>query len=315
MKGLTDIQGIRVGHATDLEGITGCTAILCDGGAVAGYDIRGGATGTQEVDVMSPLHIAPRVHAVVLSGGSAFGLEAASGVRKFLEQQGVGFETAAGRVPIVPSAILYDLAIGKANARPTREMGEAAAAAAADSAVPEGCVGAGTGATLGKIYGMKHAMKSGIGSFTVDLNSQVRVSALVAANPLGDVIDPSTGTIVAGARKAPDSREYAGSAAALKKGAAGGLTSNTTLVVVATNAQLTKTDATRLAQLAQLGVARTVSPVWTSMDGDIAIALSVGQWKARVDGLGVAAAEAVSQAILRAVRAAKTLGGVPALSL
>lgn len=314
MKGLTDIPGIRVGHASDFDAITGCTAILCAGGAVAGYDLRGGASGAQELDVMSPLHIAGRVHAIVLSGGSAFGLEAASGVRKFLEQQGVGFETGAARVPIVPSAILYDLGIGKANVRPTREMGEAAAAAASGGAVEEGSAGAGTGATAGKIFGMSRAMKSGIGTFTVELDGGVLVSALVAANPLGDVIDPASGKIVAGARKAPGSQEFAGTAAAMKAGAAGGLTSNTTLVVVATNAQLSKVEATKLAQLSQLGVARTISPVWTMMDGDLAFALSLGREKARVDALGVAAAEAVSQAILRAVKTAKTLGGVPGLA-
>ncbi|MCC7153475.1 MAG: P1 family peptidase [Bryobacterales bacterium] len=314
MKGLTDIPGIRVGHASDLDAITGCTVILCAGGAVAGYDLRGGASGAQELDVLSPLHIAGRVHAIVLSGGSAFGLEAASGVRKFLEQQGVGFETGAARVPIVPSAILYDLGIGKANVRPTREMGEAAAAAATAGAVEEGSAGAGTGATAGKIFGMPRAMKSGVGTFTVELDGGVLVSALVAANPLGDVIDPATGKIIAGARKAPGSQEFAGTAAAMKAGVSGGLISNTTLVVVATNALLSKVEATKLAQLSQLGAARTISPVWTMMDGDIAFALSLGREKARVDALGVAAAEAVSQAILRAVKKAKTLGGVPGLA-
>ena len=314
MKGLTDIPGIRVGHASDFDAITGCTVILCDGGAVPGYDIRGGATGTEEFDVMSPLHITDKVHGVVYSGGSAFGLEAASGVRKYLEQQGVGFPTGAARVPIVPSAILYDLAIGKANVRPTREMGEAAAAAATSGPVQEGCVGAGTGATAGKVFGMSRAMKSGIGTFTAQLPAGVLVSALVAANPLGDIIDPESGKVVAGARKSADSREFAGSAAAVRDGAIGGLASHTTLVVVATNAQLTKVEATKLAQFSQIGVARTISPVWTTMDGDLAIALSLGQQRARLDALGVAAAEAVSQAILRAVRTAKTLGGVPGLA-
>src|SRR5438034_1965602 len=167
MKGLTDIPAIGVGHASDFDALTGCTAILCDGGAVAGVDIRGSATGTSEIDVMSPGHVTDRVHAVVFAGGSAFGLEAASGVRRYLERKGVGFETAAAKVPIVPCAILYDLGIGKPNVRPTREMGEAAAAAATADAGKEGCVGAGTGATIGKLVGgMRQAMKSGIGSAT-----------------------------------------------------------------------------------------------------------------------------------------------------
>src|SRR6202166_4043624 len=187
MKGLTDIPGIRVGHASDFDALTGCTVILCDGGAVAGVDIRGSATGTEEMDVMSPGHVADRVHGVVFAGGSAFGLEAASGVRRYLEKKGVGFDTGAAKVPIVPCAILYDLGIGKAGVRPTREMGEAAAAAATSDAVKEGAVGAGTGATVGKILGMRQAMKSGVGSSTVTLPGGVMVSSLAAVNAFGDV--------------------------------------------------------------------------------------------------------------------------------
>src|SRR5438094_1728568 len=217
MKGLTDITGIRVGHASDFDALTGCTAILCDGGAVAGVDIRGSATGTSEMDVMSPGHVAGRVHAVVLAGGSAFGLEAASGVRRFLERKGIGFDTGAAKVPIVPCAILYDLGIGKPNVRPTREMGEAAAAAATADAVKEGCVGAGTGATIGKLVaGMRQAMKSGIGSATVTLEGPlagVSIAALVALNAVGDVRGPQTGQLIAGARRSPQSRELAGTEA------------------------------------------------------------------------------------------------------
>jgi L-aminopeptidase/D-esterase-like protein len=318
MKGLTDISGIRVGHASDYEALTGCTVVLTEGGAVAGADIRGSASGTEEFSVMDPGHLVPQVHAVVLAGGSAFGLEAASGVRRFLEHKGVGFETGAARVPIVPCAILYDLGIGKASVRPTREMGEAAAAAASDEAVKEGAVGAGTGATVGKLFGMRQAMKSGIGSATVSLEgayAAVRVAALVAVNAFGDVRDPQTGKIVAGARRSPQSREFADSALQLKRGARGGFRrENTTLVVVATNARLSKVEAKKLAEQAQLGVARTISPVNTMSDGDLVIALSLGVAQASLDALGVAAAEAAAQAILRAVRLAPTLGGVPGLA-
>src|SRR5437763_6623097 len=213
MKGLTDIPGIRVGHASDLDALTGCTAILCDGGAVAGVDIRGSATGTSEIDVMSPGHVTPRIHAVVLAGGSAFGLEAASGVRRYLEKKGIGFDTGAAKVPVVPCAILYDLGIGKADVRPTREMGEAAAAAATGDAVKEGAVGAGTGATIGKLVGgIRQAMKSGIGSATVSLEGPlagVRVSALAAVNAVGDVRDGRTGALIAGARRSAESLELA----------------------------------------------------------------------------------------------------------
>ncbi len=317
MKGLTEIAGLRVGHATDLDALTGCTVILCETGAVAGADIRGSASGTEEFPVMSPLHVTDVVHAVVLAGGSAFGLEAASGVRRYLEQKGVGFETRAAKVPIVPCAILYDLGIGKANVRPTREMGEAAAAAATAGPVEEGAVGAGTGATVGKLFGMSRAMKSGLGSATVALEERyagVLVSALAVVNAFGDVRDPDTGRLVAGARRSPDTMELADTARHLRRGIRGGFSrENTTLAVVATNARLSKVQATKLAQLAQNGLARTISPAHTMFDGDLVIALSIGTAQADVNALGVAAAEAVSQAILRAVRMAPALGGLPGL--
>lgn len=319
MKGLTDIPGVRVGHASDYEALTGCTVVLCESGAVAGADIRGSASGTEEFPAMEPGHVAGRVHAVTLAGGSAFGLEAASGVRRYLEQKGVGFDTRAARVPIAPCAILYDLAIGKPNVRPTREMGEAAAAAASAEPVKEGAVGAGTGATVGKLFGMPCAMKSGIGSFTVALEGRykgVLVSALVAVNAFGDVIDPATGKIVAGARRAPDSREFADTAAELLRGAQAGFgrRENTTLAVVAVNARLDPVEARKLAQQAQLGMARTIRPVNTMVDGDLVVALSLGDREADVNALGVAAADAVSESILRAVRRAPSLGGIPGLA-
>jgi L-aminopeptidase/D-esterase-like protein len=318
MKGLTDIPGIKVGHASDYDALTGCTVILCEGGAVAGVDIRGSATGTQELDTLSPGHIVSAIHAVVLAGGSAFGLEAASGVRRFLERKGVGFDTGVAKVPIVPSAILYDLGIGKATVRPTREMGEVAAAAASDRAIEEGSVGAGTGATVGKVLGMKQAMKGGIGSATVALSgaySRVLVSSLVAVNALGGVRDPRTGTWIAGPRRAPASMEIEDSEALLTRGVAAGFRrENTTLAVVATNARLTRIEATKLAQFAQQGLVRTIAPVNTMSDGDVAFALSVGNERASIDALGVAAAQAVSEAILRAVRLAKSQGGIPGLA-
>jgi L-aminopeptidase/D-esterase-like protein len=318
MKGLTDIPGIRVGHASDFEALTGVTVILTEAGAVAGVDIRGSATGTQEFDVMSPLHITDVVHAVTLAGGSAFGLEAASGVRRYLESRGVGFATSAARVPIVPGGIIYDLGIGKAHIRPTREMGEAAAHAASTGRVAEGAVGAGTGATVGKIFGMPRAMKSGIGTFTVALGGRyagVLVSALVVVNAFGDVLDPSTGKIVAGARVAPGSMDFAGTAAAMKNGPPAALPrENTALAVVATNAKLTKVQATKVAQLAQHGMVRAISPVHTMFDGDFVIALALGTAQADVNALGIAAAEALENAILRAVRLAPTMGGVPGLA-
>ncbi|MBM3775118.1 MAG: P1 family peptidase [Acidobacteria bacterium] len=315
MKGLTDVAGIAVGHASDFEALTGCTAILCAGGAVGGVDVRGSATGTQELDLLSPGHLTERVHAVVLAGGSAFGLEAAAGVRRFLERKGVGFKTPHGVIPLVPCAILYDLGIGRPDVRPTRAMGEAAAAAASSGAVPEGAVGAGTGATLGKLFGRGRAMKGGIGTCTVTLANGAQVSALVALNAVGDVRDPATGRLIAGARKARDSMELIDSELQMKHGARGGFEpSNTTLAVVATDAALNKVQANKLAQLAQLGLARTIYPVHTMSDGDIVFALSIGRNSASIDALGVAAAEAVAQAVLRAARLSPALGGVPGLA-
>jgi L-aminopeptidase/D-esterase-like protein len=314
MKGLTDIPGIRVGHISDYDAITGCTAILCEQGAVAGVDIRGSASGTQETPTLDPQHVTTGIHAILLAGGSAFGLEAASGVRRYLEHKGIGFDTGVAKVPIVPAAILYDLGIGKADVRPSLAMGEAAAAAATGGPVPEGSVGAGTGATVGKILGMAQAMKSGVGGFTVELANGVKVASLVAVNAFGDVRDPATGKIVAGARIAPGSREFAGTEEQMKRRPATGFGGgNTTLAVVATNARLTRVQARKLAQFASLGMARTIYPVNTMFDGDIAFALSLGDHTADLNTLGVAAAEAVAAAILRAVRLAKTLGGVPGL--
>ena len=317
MKGLTDIPGILVGHASDYDGLTGCTVILCETGATAGGDIRGSATGVDEWDVLNPMHVTDKIHGVVFSGGSAFGLETASGVRRFLEHKGVGFKTGAGPVPIVVGAILYDLGLGKKSARPTREMAEMASASAIAAAVTEGAVGAGTGATVGKLLGMKNAMKSGVGSWTVALdgrNSGVMVSALAVVNALGDVRDPASGKIIAGARKASDSTEFADSAKLIKSmGPTGFTRENTTLVVVATNAALNKVEATKLAQLGQLGTARAINPVNTMSDGDLVVAMSCGALRAPVDALGVAASEAVAEAILRAVRLAPPTGGLPGL--
>jgi L-aminopeptidase/D-esterase-like protein len=318
MKGLTDIPGIRVGHASDYDALTGCTVVLCEAGAIAGAEVRGSASGTEELPVMNPLHVTDAVHAVVLAGGSAFGLEAASGVRRYLEHSGIGFETSAARVPIVPCAILYDLGIGKPDVRPTREMGERACSASTSDAVVEGAVGAGAGATVGKIFGMRQAMKGGIGSATIELQGSyagIRVAALAVVNAFGDIRDPESGELIAGARRAPDSMELADTAREMTHGRRGGFRGeNTTLVVVATNAKLSKVEATKVAQVAGCGMARSISPAHTMFDGDLVIALSLGNERADVNALGVAAAEATAAAIVRAIRLAPTLGGIPGLA-
>ncbi len=315
MKGLTDISGIRVGHISDYEAITGCTAILFEEGAVAGVDIRGSASGTEETPALNPFHVDPVAHAIILSGGSAFGLETASGVRRYLAGRNVGVTTPAGKIPIVAAAILYDLGIGKKGVRPNLAMGEAAAAAATGDAVPEGCVGAGTGATVGKILGMQRAMKSGIGSYTVSLPDGVLVSSLVAVNAMGDVRDPGTGKIVAGARKTADGHDFADSQKLIQQRSPSGLVrQNTTLAVVATNVRLNKVEVSKLAQFAGLGMARSIYPVNTMSDGDTIFAISLGDRQGNIDSLGAAAADALAEAILRSVRMAKTLGGVPGLA-
>lgn len=332
MKGLTDVDGILVGHVTDLELRTGCTVILCGGqrGAVGGVDIRGTATGSVQLDVLTPLHSNERIHGICLSGGSAYGLEAASGVMRYLESKDIGFPVgAAGVVPLVPGVILFDLPmIAKKGFRPGREMGEAAARAATADAVAEGTVGAGTGATVGKLFGMKRAMKGGVGSATVWLDGPmagVRVAALAVTNSFGDVRDPESGHILAGARVSAEDREFVDAAHMIKRGARGGFNfkaetnpaqtpANTTLVVVATNARLSKVQANRLAQQASIGMAKTISPIWTGSDGDVCFAVSIGEAEADPMALGIAAAEAVAQAIVRSVLMARGLGGVPGLS-
>jgi len=325
MKGLTDIEGILVGHATARDSLTGCTAILCEAGAVGGIDIRGSATGSTEWQVLAPDHVTDRVHAVCLAGGSAFGLEAASGVRGFLARKGTGFATRAGVVPLVPGAILYDLSLARKGVYPDRELGEAAARAANSDAVAEGNVGAGTGASVGKLFGMPRAMKSGIGSSTVWLDGPfagIRVSALAAVNAFGDVLDPGTGEILAGARTSPNSRDFADTAASMIRGvhraapfanSAAQQGQNTTLAVVATNARLNKVQAAKLAQMANAGFARAVSPAWTPFDGDVTFALSLGKAECDVVALGAAAAQALAQSIVRAVQFAAPSGGLPGL--
>jgi L-aminopeptidase/D-esterase-like protein len=311
---LTRIPGFRVGHASDLIGCTGCTVILCPEGTVGGVDVRGSAAGTRELDALSPLHLVPHVHAVLLAGGSAFGLDAAAGVMQFLEERGIGFDVQVTRVPIVPTAILFDLRLGDARARPNAGMAYAACQQGTNGPIQEGSVGAGTGATVGKLYGIGQAMKSGLGTADVDLPGGVQVAALAVVNAYGDVRDPSTGRLLAGAREAPTARRLVDTAAAMRRGVTrkGYTAESTTLAVVATNAHLTKAQATKMAQVAQHGLVRTIVPVHTTLDGDLVISLATGTVEADLNAVGLAAADAVAGAVLRAVTKATTLGGLPA---
>ncbi len=322
---ITDVPGIRVGHAQNDQALTGCTAILYEKGAVGGVDQRGGAPGTREVDALHPMHLVTKVHGIVLAGGSAFGLEAATGAMRYLEEKGVGFDTHVYKVPIVPSAILFDLGIGDPKVRPDAAMGYQACQNASSEPPAEGNVGAGTGATVGKILGPGQCMKSGIGTASLEIGAGVIVGAIAAVNAFGDVIDPSTGQIIAGARSRDVGPLHIGAPGyfadsmhvmqtligrtALVYGSRG----NTVIGVVATNARLDKEQANKVAQMAHDGLARTIRPAHTMLDGDTIFALATGEHNADVTIVGAYAAEVFAQAILRAVRAAKPVAGLPAL--
>ena len=322
---ITDVPGIQVGHAQDADALTGCTVILARKGAVAGVDQRGGAPGTRETDLLSPFNLVSKINAILLSGGSAFGLDAATGVMRYLEEQNIGFETGVKRVPIVPAAVLFDLALGSADVRPDAEMGYKAAQSATADDAQVGNVGAGMGATVGKILGVPNGMKAGLGTASIDIGGGVIVGAIVAVNAFGDVIDPQTGAILAGVRpaqigpvKVGGDGEFADTLQVMQT--LPGRTvmkfatrANTVIGVVATNAKLTKAEAGRVAQMAQDGLARAIRPAHTLLDGDTIFALSTGSKKADVSTVGAFAAEALMQAILRGTKSAAPLGGLPGL--
>ncbi|MBE3131996.1 MAG: P1 family peptidase [Acidobacteria bacterium] len=316
VRGLTAVDGIKVGHDTLTQRPTGCTVVLVERGAVAGVDVRGSAPGTRETDLLNPVNTVEQVHAVVLAGGSAFGLDAASGVMRYLEERGIGYDTGVARVPIVPAAVLFDLGVGDdPKVRPTADSGYRAATAASGGPVAEGNVGAGAGATVGKLAGRDRAMKGGIGTAAITLPDGLVVAALVAVNAAGDVIDPATGRVVAGVRT-PDGRGLADVRLLLRSGlvTAGRPGDNTTIGVVATNARLTKAQANKVAQMAHDGLARAISPVHTPIDGDTVFALATGTRSEPADvlAIGALAADVMAEAIVRAVRAATSIPGFPA---
>jgi L-aminopeptidase/D-esterase-like protein len=316
-KGLTEVPGIKVGHHTLSERPTGCTVILVDGeGVPGGVSQRGGAPGTSETDLLHPLNSVDKVNAVVFAGGSAYGLDARQGVVRYLEERNIGWKVKAGVVPIVPAAILMDLSFGGASkVRPTADCGYKAAGAASTGPVTEGNVGAGTGATVGKTG--ERPMKGGIGSAAITLPSGLVVAAIVALNSVGDIIDPQTGRVVAGVR-AEDGRSVADVRKLLRLGDVGRnaeprAVENTTIGLVATNARLTKTEINRVATMADDGFARAINPSHTGGDGDTVFALATGRWEGDVSlsVIGALAAEAMSEAIVRAASKAETLAGVP----
>ncbi len=315
-RSITNVPGIEVGHWTHRSGSTGCTAILSESGAVAGVDVRGGAPGARETELLRPEMSVDKIHAVVLCGGSAFGLAAADGVMRYLEGEGIGYAFGGQVIPIVSAAVLFDLGVGDPKIRPTAESGAAAARAASGAPVAMGNVGAGAGATVGKMLGMRRAMKGGLGSAMLELPQGIVVGALAAVNALGDVVDPANGTIVSGARNESgdgfiDSMQWLRSGRAFK----GGVGRNTTIGVVAANVTWTKAAAAKAAQMAHDGLARAVRPAHMPADGDTIFALGTGGPAAdsRLTGvIGAAAADVFAQAVVAAARAAKGAFGLPA---
>lgn len=318
--GLTAVAGLSVGHFTDARRPTGCTVVIAQGGAVCGVDVRGAAPGTRETELLAPINAVEKVHAVLLAGGSAFGLDAASGVMRWLDERGVGVAVGPKRacgsavtVPIVPAAILFDLWVGDARIRPDAAAGYAACEAASPESPAEGNVGAGAGASLGKLFGIDCAMRGGLGTASISVGG-FTIAALVAVNAMGDVVDPATGSIVAGARSA-DGTRFRDTTAAFRRGEWPPSTRDaeagaaTTLAIVATDAVLTKAEATKVAQMAHDGLARTIRPIHTMSDGDVVFALATGATGARASTtlIGALAADVLADAVLRAVRAAGSL--------
>lgn len=311
---ITDVPGILVGHDTDLQNGTGCTVILCPPqGAVAGVDVRGPAPGTRETDLLRPGHAVARANAILLTGGSAFGLDAATGVMRFLEEQNIGFDTRVAKVPIVPAAVIFDLGFGSAKVRPNQDSGYRATQAATSGAIAEGNVGAGTGATIGKILGLEGVMKGGLGTSSQKIANDVIVAAIVVVNAVGDVVDPHTGAILAGARNPNGGWLDSGAAIKNMPPPTPPAATNTTIGVVATNAALTKGEANIVAMMAHNGIARAIRPAHTMFDGDTLFVLGAGTARGDISAIGHTASEVVAEAIVRAVRAASSLHGVPSM--
>jgi L-aminopeptidase/D-esterase-like protein len=312
---LTAVPGIKVGHHTLTERPTGCTVVLVEGGATAGVDVRGAAPATRDTDLLNPAKMVEQIFGIALSGGSLFGLSTADGVLRYLEEKNIGITYGGRHIPIVPGASIFDLGVGDARIRPTADCGYLAAQAASAAPVVEGSIGAGAGATVGKFAGMARAMKSGVGTASITMPDGLIVSALVVANPLGDIIDPATGTIVAGVRQTGSDR-FADARALVRSGTARPARGdNSTIGVVATNARLTKAQASYLAQLADDGYARAIWPIHTIVDGDTVFAIATGSKPGDPDliALGALAADVMATAVIRAATQATGLPNLPAV--
>lgn len=311
----TDIDRIKVGHEQNLEAATGCTVIICEEGAVAGVDVRGGSPGTRETDLLNPVNMVDKVHAVMLSGGSAFGLDAASGAMKYLEERNIGFDVQITKVPIVCSAVLFDLVIGDYRVRPDLEMGYKACMNATDKECPNGNIGAGTGATVGKLFGINTAMKGGLGSYAMQVG-ELKVGAIVAVNCLGDVVDPLTGEILAGLLD-ENLKNFIGTENMMMANYDSNkniFSGNTTIGVVATNGKFSKSEINKIASMAHNGYARTMRPAHSIFDGDTIFALSTGDVQADISTVGFLAARTMEKAVINAIKNAKSLHGMKSYS-
>lgn len=312
---ITDIPGIKLGNAEDLAGGTGCTVVLCEKGGIAGVDVRGGAPGTRETDLLNPINMMDRVHGIMLAGGSAFGLDAAAGVMEYLENKGIGFDIGITKVPIVSAAVLFDLVVGDYRCRPDKEMGYRTCINAENGVFSEGSFGAGTGATVGKILGMDKAMKGGLGSFCIK-NDSLYVGAVVAVNCFGDVVDPDSGEILAGAFISEEKR-FANTELLIMESTKKEdrpFSGNTTIGCVITNARLSKAEANKVASMAHNGYARSIRPVHTMYDGDTIFSLATGEIEADVNQIGVLAVKAMEQAVVNGIKKASSLFGIRAYS-
>ena len=311
---LADLDGVCVGHATDAEALTGCTAVVFPEGAVTAHVVCGVATGSRELDALTPRHLVNRIHGISLSGGSAYGLAAATGIMRRLEEAGIGHKTGNGKVPIVPGAVIYDLNLGDSAVRPDEAMGyRAADVALAGGPSMSGNVGAGAGVSSGKLLGIKCATKTGLGNASVVASEGLKVAALAVVNPVGDVRDPMTQQILAGARRTPRSRELRGTTSLIRTGVPCGPLHhhNTTLAVVATNAALTQVEAGWVAEQAAVGVARIIDPPFTRHDGDVVFCSTVGDLRSDLHRVGVLARDVLMAAIIDACLSAEPAGGLP----
>lgn len=318
MVSLTDIEGIKVGHASDFKAVTGCTVILFDNPATGAIDLRGGGTSTRQIDSLLSHNTFGKIHAILLTGGSAFGLDASGGVMKYLEERNKGLSVGYGMVvPSVPTAVIFDLGIGDGSVRPDARMGYEACLNADSSPAEEGSIGAGTGATVGKLLGLDHATKGGIGTAGYKFENGIIVAVLVVVNAFGDIVSPENGEIIAGVRTTRRGSKFAGTVNLFKQGVTfrgEDNSRNTTLAVVATNARFTKSELGRIANIAQTGLARVITPVHTVADGDVVIAVSCGEMEGDANLTGIIAAELTGTAILRALHRSNSMGGIPSTS-